>query len=326
MTDFPQDAPLVALKRGGLVESVHRGRVAVCDPSGEPLEAVGDSEKLFYPRSAIKPFQAMPLLLSGAADAFGLTEEEIAITCASHYGEERHVEAVRRVLEKAGLSEEDLGNGAHPPIHGSAAESLVRLGEEFGKIHGNCSGKHAGMMAVCVYKGWEVGGYTRWDHPLQRWIFSLISTVCDSNPEEMVVGVDGCGATTFAMPLKGLATGFARLATGENLPDDDVAQAAIQLREAMRSHPFLISGSGGFDTEIMAKTDLVAKGGADGVWAAGSERGWGLALKISDGASRAVRPAARASLRRRGVEIEDADSSAVRNLHGEEVGEIVSLR
>lgn len=323
MTRLPEDTPLVALKRGELIESLHRGRVVFCGPKGNILEAAGDPEAYFYPRSAIKPFQAMPLVLSGAADAFVLSDDELAIACASHRGEERHVEAVESLLHKAGLSEGDLDNGAHPPSSDAAADELVREGKPFGKIHGNCSGKHAAMVAVCAHEGWDVGTYRETSHPLQVWIRSLLAESCGLSPEELVPGGDGCGAPAFAMPLKGLATAFARLATGEHLPDD-VARAATRLRHAMRSHPFMVSGAGGFDTEVMENTDLVAKGGADGVWAAGSGEGWGLAVKISDGAGRAVRPAAFAALRRRRIEF-GADSFPVRDLHGEKVGEMASI-
>lgn len=321
---LPEDVPLVALRRDELVESVHRGRIAICDPSGEVVETVGDSEGYFYPRSALKPFQAMPLVLSGAADEFGLSEEELAIACASHRGEERHVEAVRSLLEKAGLSEDDLDNGAHPPIHDPSMDELIRRGEEFGKVHGNCSGKHAGMVAVCVHEGWDVGSYRKPEHPLQRWILSLIATACGVKEERIIVGGDGCGAPAFAMPLKSLATGFARLATGESLPDE-IAAASLRLRDAMRNNPFMVSGTGGFDTRVMEKTDLVAKSGADGVWAAGRKEGWSIALKVSDGASRAVRPVVASVLKRRGIEVESSSPPVVRDLHGEEVGEMELL-
>lgn len=323
MTTLPKDAPLVALKRGDLLESVHRGRLAVCDPSGEVVEAAGDAEGFFYPRSALKPFQALPLVLSGAAEAFGLCEEEVSVACASHAGEERHVAAVTSILKKIGLSEADLDNGAHPPLHAPSAEDLVRRGEGFGKVHGNCSGKHAGMLAVCVHEGWSTKGYRNPDHPLQRRVLEVLAVVCGVEPERTPVGGDGCGAPAFAMPVRSLATGFARLATGEGLPEE-VAEAAIRVRDAMRGHPFMVSGTGRFDTDVMEKTDLVAKGGADGVWACGSEEGWGIALKISDGASRAVPPAASFVLGRRGVG-EVGGSFPVRDLHGEEVGEMAPI-
>ena len=152
---LPEDVPLAAVRRGELVESVHRGRFAVYDPEGIVLEACGDPEAYVYLRSSAKPFQALPLILSGTADAFGLTDEELAVACASHNAEEPHLAAVRSILKKAGLDEDDLQSGAHPPMYGPEAAKLIRSGEEPRPIHSNCSGKHAGMLAVCVHEGYE---------------------------------------------------------------------------------------------------------------------------------------------------------------------------
>ena len=172
---LPEDVPHVAVRRGALVESVHRGRVAVCDPEGEVIEAVGDAEGYVYARSSAKPFQAMPLVLSGVADALDLTDEELAVACASHNAEEPHLAAVRSLLEKAGLVEDDLQNGTHPPLYEPEAERLARSGEAPRPIHGNCSGKHAGMLALCVYEGWETASYRNPDHPLQRRILQTVA-------------------------------------------------------------------------------------------------------------------------------------------------------
>ena len=321
---FPEDAPLVALRRGALVESVHRGRVAVCDPDGGVIEAVGDPGGYVYARSSAKPFQALPLVLSGAADALGLTGEELAVACASHNGEEPHLRAVRSILQKAGLSERDLQNGAHPPLYAPAALKLACSGEEPGAIHGNCSGKHAGMLAVCVQGGWTTGGYRHPDHPLQLWILEIVARVCGLQTDEILLGGDGCGLPTFGLPLKTLATGFARLATGA-LPDD-LAEAAAKVRGAMREHPYMVAGTERFDTAVMRGTDLVCKSGAEMIFGAGSVEGWGLALKISDGGERALRPAVLAALSRQGVEVPgEPESSPVHDLHGEVVGEKAPL-
>jgi L-asparaginase II len=323
-TELPEDAPLVALRRGALVESVHRGRVAVCDPQGNVVEAIGDPEGYVYARSSAKPFQALPLVLSGAADALGLTGDELAVACASHSGEEQHLKAVRSILEKAGLSEEDLQNGAHPPLYPPAAMELVRRGEEPATIHGNCSGKHAGMLAVCLQNGWATGGYRAPGHPLQLWILELVGRACGLETDEILLGGDGCGVPTFGMPLKNLATGFARLAAGA-LPDD-LAGAAERVTGAMCEHPYMVGGTERFDTAVMGATDLVCKSGAEIVFGAGSPEGWGLALKISDGGTRGLRPAALAVLSARGVEVPgEPESSPVRDLHGEVVGERAPL-
>lgn len=316
---LPDDAPLITVIRGGLMESSHRGRVVFCGPSGEVLDATGDPDGYAYVRSSAKPFQALPLILSGAADAYGLTDEELAVACASHNAEERHLEAVRSILHKAGLLERDLQSGAHPPMYAPAADALARGGEKPRSIHGNCSGKHAGMLAVCVHEGWETATYRDPDHPLQRWISALVSQVCAVEPGSLIVGGDGCGLPAFAMPLRGLATGIARVATGQHLPDD-LSAAALRIRDAMRAHPFMVAGTGRLDTEIMEVTDLVTKMGAEGMFAAGSPDGWGMALKISDGAGRAVRPAARAALSHMGVTLPKPEPAVVRDLHGVEVG------
>ena len=181
------------------------------------------------------------------------------------------------------------------------------------------------MLAVCAHEGLDTGGYRNPDHPLQLRILELLSEVCGLRGDEALVAGDDCGVPAFALPLRGLATGFARLVTGEKLPDD-VAGAAERLGRAMRKHPFMVAGTGRFDTEVMGAADLLCKSGAEGVFAAGSATGsaggWGLAVKISDGAGRAVRPAAVAALGRRGVEAFGDEMSTKRDLHGEAVGEI----
>ena len=320
---LPADLPLAAVTRGELVESVHRGRLAVFDPRGGELESLGDPEAYVYLRSSAKPFQALPLVLSGAADAFGLTDEEIAVACASHNTEPPHLAAVRSILEKAGLSEDDLQSGAHLPMYEPAADELVRKGEEPRPIHGNCSGKHAGMLAVCVHEGYETLDYREPAHPLQRRILGLMAEVCGVEKDEVLVAGDNCGVPAFALPLRSFAVGIARMATGEELPDR-VAEAARRIRNAMRSHPFMVAGTGRLDTELMERTHLLVKGGAEAVLAVGNPEGWGLALKVSDGSSRAVRPAALAALGHRGVDVGTWDMG-VRGLHGETVGELEPL-
>ncbi|BBL78529.1 asparaginase [Rubrobacter xylanophilus] len=315
----------MVLTRGGLVEGVHRGRLVVCDASGAILEAAGDPEFPVYLRSSAKPFQAMPLVLSGAADALGLGEEELAVACASHNGEQEHLAAVRSLLRKAGLTEEALQSGVHPPLHAPVAEELARSGERPRPLHGNCSGKHAGMLAVCAHQGWDTGSYRELTHPLQRWVLEIVARMCGVERENIPVPRDGCGVPTFAVPLRGLAAGFARLATGRELPDR-LAEASLRIREAMRSRPFMVAGTGRLDTALMQKTELVVKSGAEAVFAAGSPEGWGVALKISDGASRAVRPAAVAALGRLGAGVPgERGLSEVRNLHGEPVGRLIPL-
>jgi L-asparaginase II len=320
---LPKDVPLAAVRRGGLVESVHRGRFAVYDVWGDSLETVGDREAYVYLRSVAKPLQALPLVLSGTADAFGLTDEELAVACASHNAEEPHLAAVRSILEKAGLSEDDLQSGAHPPMYAPEAQKLARKGEEPRPIHGNCSGKHAGMLAVCVHEGYETLTYRDPGHPLQRRILAIIAEVCGVEEDEVLVARDNCGVPAFALPLRSFATGFARIATGAELPDE-LADAALRIRDAMQTYPFMVAGTGRLDTEIMERTNLLVKSGAEAVLAVGNTQSWGMALKISDGSQRAVRPVALAALDHMEVGVGSADAT-VRGLHGETVGEIEPL-
>ena len=317
---LPDDALLAVVRRGALVESVHRGRLAVCDTEGNVLEAAGDPEAYIYARSSAKPFQALPLILSGAADTFAFTDEELAVACASHNAEEPHLAAVRSILEKAGLTEEDLQSGAHLPLYRPEAAKLLRRGEEPRPIHSNCSGKHAGMLAVCAHEGYDTATYREPGHPLQRRILGIIAEVCGLREDGVLVAGDNCGVPAFALPLRSFATGLARIATGKRLSGEN-SVAAGRIRDAMRGHPFMVAGTGRLDTELMDSTDLFVKGGAEAVLAVGSREGWGMALKISDGAERAVRPVALAALGRRGVAVPEAVSN-VRGLHGEVVGEI----
>jgi L-asparaginase II len=328
-TDAPFDAPVVAVWRGDLVESVHRGRYVVRDVRGETLDSSGDTAGYVHLRSSAKPFQALPLVFSGAADAFGLTSEELAVACASHSAEPRHLAAVRSILRKAGLSEDDLQNGIHSPRHAPTADRLARNGEQPRHIHGNCSGKHAGMLAVCVHAGWDPAGYRDPEGPLQKLVRRTVAKLCSMEPEGVRLAGDGCSVPVFALPLENLALGFARLAAGgaENFPED-LLEAVVRVRGAMREYPGMVAGTGRFDTMLMEATDLIAKSGAEGVFAAASpvEPGWGFALKISDGASRAVAPAALAALSGRGVRVsEEIKVQTVTDLHGVKVGKVALL-
>lgn len=316
---------MAALWRGPLIESVHRGRAVYCGPGGEVLEATGDPEGYVYVRSSAKPFQALPLVLSGAADAFGLTEKEIAVACASHSGEDHHLSAVRSLLDKAGLSGETLQSGPHPPFYAPATAQLARDGEKPRPIHGNCSGKHAGMLALCVYEGWSLRDYRSPGHPLQKAISDVVASICGLSPDELILGGDGCGVPAFALPLKNLATGFARLAAGKQV-SDSLSEGCKRIRDAMRANPLTVAGTGRFDTWLMQNTALLAKGGAEGVFACGNTDGWGMAIKISDGAGRAVKPVVLSMLDQRGIVPSSPEPDPVSDLHGEVVGSMETIR
>ncbi len=279
---------LVEVVRGDLVESRHAGAIAVADPQGRLLLAFGDVERPVFPRSAIKAMQAIPLVESGAADAFGLGDAELAVACASHSGEPVHIEAVQSLLAKAGLDESYLGCGAHWPVSETAMRALIRAGERPRAIHNNCSGKHAGMLAASVHLGLDPRGYERPEHPLQIMIAGIISESCAVALAPSRMGIDGCSVPTWALPLAALARGFARLGTGEGLPAER-ARAATRLLEACFAAPALVAGERRFDTLVMGKLApaVFVKGGAEGVHCAALPGlGLGIAVKADDGAKR----------------------------------------
>lgn len=280
---------VVEVTRGGLVESRHRGALAIVDRSGSLTTAIGDVSAPVYPRSAIKLMQALPLVESGAAERFGLTDAEIALTVSSHNGEAEHVAAARAILAKAGLSETALECGPQLPARDEDRCALLTRGEPAGRIHNNCSGKHAGMLAAAVHLGLDPSGYVRRDHPLQARIRQTMVEMTGTALTEHRCGIDGCSVPTWAAPLEAWARAFAHVATGEHLPE--VRRRAVErIRRAVAAHPFMVAGSGRFCTRIMEATGpaVFVKTGAEGVFCAAlPERGLGVALKIDDGASRA---------------------------------------
>jgi L-asparaginase II len=279
---------LVEVTRGNLVESRHRGAIAVARADGELLLAIGDVTRPVYPRSAVKLLQAVPLVESGAAQAFGLDDAELAVACASHSGDRVHVETVRGLLAEAGIKESLLACGAHWPISESATRELLKAGKRPTPIHNNCSGKHAGMLATAVHLRLDPNGYERPNHPVQVTIARVISEACGLALQPELMGVDGCSVPTYALPLAALAQGFARVASGEGLSPPR-ADAVRRLMQACFAAPVLVSGEGRFDTEIMRALapSCFVKGGAEGVHCAAlPELGLGVALKIDDGAKR----------------------------------------
>jgi L-asparaginase II len=279
---------LVEATRGTLVESRHSGAIAVVRPDGALLLALGDVTRPIFPRSAVKLLQAVPLVETGAADAFGLDDKELAVACASHSGNRVHVEAVRRLLAKAGLDESLLACGAHWPISESTTRELLKEGRRPAPIHNNCSGKHAGMLATAVHLGLDPKGYERPDHPVQSAIARFLSETCGVDLQADLMGIDGCSVPTFALPLTALAQGFARVALGEGLARPR-ADAVQRLMQACFAAPVLVAGEGRFDTEVMRALApaCFVKGGAEGVHCAALPAlGLGIALKIDDGAKR----------------------------------------
>ena len=279
--------------RGGLVESVHHVSVAVTDANGRLVASAGDPELVTYWRSAAKPFQAMPLIDDGAAEAFGLDDEQIALTCASHSSEQIHLEVATRFLAKIGCSEQDLACGPHTPLGHAVAERVARSGEAMTPRWSNCSGKHAGMLALAKHRGWSLERYERAGHPVQDRLLSEVSRWTGVPVPEIGLAVDGCTTVCYALPLRAMASSYARLSVSTE-------PGAQRVMAAMCEHPRLIAGTGRLCTDLMLAWPggVVAKVGADGVYSAALiESGYGVALKVADGDARAAQVALLAVLR-----------------------------
>jgi L-asparaginase II len=280
---------LVEVTRGALVESRHRGAVAVADADGATVLAIGDVATPVFPRSAIKALQALPLVEQGAADRYGFGDEELALACASHSGEPRHVADVERMLARAGLDPSALRCGVHYPISQAAAAALARTGAP-SALHNNCSGKHAGFLCLACATGIDHGEYFRPDHPVQRQVRALLEDFTGAVLGEDRCAIDGCSVPTWAAPLENLARGFAKFGTGHGLAPVR-AKAAARLRQACANKPWHVAGTGRFCTEIMQLfgTRVFVKTGAEGVYCGAlPQQGLGIALKCDDGAGRAA--------------------------------------
>ncbi len=284
------DPVLVEVLRGPTIESRHRGAFAITDAAGRVVAASGAIDAPVFPRSAVKPLQALPLIESGAADALGLSQKELALACASHRGEALHVGAVRAWLARFGMGPEVLECGAHAPSDGAASADLIRSGGNPSSMHNNCSGKHTGFVCTAVHLGEDPRGYIQPEHPVQRRVGAALAEMTGVDLASAPCGCDGCGIPSYAIPLRGLARGMARLVDTAGLGRER-ARAAGQLMTAMAAEPFYVSGTGSFVTECMRKAgDAVrVKTGAEGVYAAALPGlGYGIALKIEDGAARAA--------------------------------------
>jgi len=265
--------------RGNLVESVHRVAVAVVDAKGTLLAGSGDSDLVTWWRSAAKPFQALPLLDDGAAEAFRLSDEELALTCASHSSEPRHLELVSRFMAKVGVSEAQLSCGVHTPLSPLVAREVSCGRVEPTPRWSNCSGKHTGMLALAKHHGWPLPGYNAAGHPVQQRILAEVARWTGVPGPDLLLSVDGCTAVCFGLSLRAMATAYAALgASREGGP--------ARLVSAMTSHPFLVAGTGRLCTDLMQAWPgrIVAKVGAEGIYSAAlPQLGLGLALKVEDG-------------------------------------------
>jgi len=339
--EIPAPEPLVEVTRGGLTESRHRGHVIAVEPDGRVVAQLGARETVTYLRSSAKPHQAVPLLTSGAADRFNFDEREIALACASHNGEPIHTEIAASMLKKIGIGPEALKCGAHEPYSPDAARELREQGQAPNVLHNNCSGKHAGMLALALQLGAPIETYDEPGNPVQQAIGKVISEFSDVAIEDIAVGTDGCGVPVFGITVKAMALMYARLVSPPSDFDKRTRDACARIVTAMTSHPELIGGTKDrLDTEIMraAAGRVVSKVGAEGVYTCGIlacdewPRGLGLALKIEDGDDHRARPTVVIeSLRQLGIlageSLEAVSRYAffpVRNRRGDVVGEVTA--
>jgi L-asparaginase II len=325
-------APLVVVTRGDAVDSVHSGSVAVVDLHGRLLHSVGDASIPTMTRSSLKPFQAMPFVAAGGIARFGYSDAQVALLCASHSGEPRHVANVAAMLAKAGNSADDLQCGTHVPrFHELRGE--VAPPPPYSPLAHNCSGKHSGMLACCVLCGYPKASYLDFEHPLQREIRRAVAHFTSTPESSLVAGIDGCSAPNYAVPLERLALGFARLAARRE--DAVYGRAPQVLADAMTAHPEMVSGEGRSDLQLMraGRGDWVAKIGAEGVQGIGiRSAGIGIAIKVADGGKRALRPVIASVLdalhlidERQRSDLADWFEPVVHNYRGIATGRLVSV-
>lgn len=284
--------PVVEVTRGKAVESLHFGAVAVVESTGRLVAGYGDAQTTTFLRSSSKPFQALPLVEMGGVGHYHLDEAEIAIMCASHSGTDEHYRVVSALQEKIGVRESDLKCGVHPPMHEPTWHAMIRRGETPTPNRHNCSGKHTGMLAQAKLRALDYENYLDFEHPVQRTILDVFAEMCDMDAEDIGMGLDGCSAPVFSIPLFNAAFGYARLADPGRLPAERAAACRV-ITDAMTAHPEMVAGPSRFDTLLMrtGAGKILSKGGAEGYLGIGvapgvvenDSGGLGIAIKISDG-------------------------------------------
>jgi L-asparaginase II len=308
----------VLVRRGAVVESRHELQLALVDDAGRLVASTESPGLVTMFRSSAKPFQLLPLVERGHADRFGFRDEELAVMASSHTGSAYHLELVRGILQRIGLGPDQLACGFHDPDDPASLASLRKGLSEPTPLYNNCSGKHAGLLALVRAEGWPVEGYHHPDHPLQQLLQRTVAEVCGVAPETMASGVDGCSLVVFALPLSAMARGYATLAAAGRRPaQDDRTRALARIAGAMAAWPRAVEGDGRVSTALMQATGgrVLAKGGAEALLLVGlTERGHGMAIKCVDGAQRAIGPAVVAALEQFGA------------LDGEELKRLDALR
>ncbi len=282
---------LLHIYRGTLAENIIRGDIVVTDRQGQLMSGCGDIQKLTYMRSAAKPIQALVGVEAGVLEAYNIGQEELAIFCASHNGQSFHVAAVRSVLAKIGLREQNLLCGADYSFNPQIRAKMIEEGLAKSPLFNNCSGKHALMLAVCQKMGWSIDDYYLPEHPLQQAILAKVAFYAGLDKEQITIGVDGCGVPVFALPLINMAKAYAKLVNQHALSPRE-ATAAKKIISAMAAYPHMIAGSGEFCTALMEVTKgrIIGKKGSDGVYCSACANGPAIAVKIEDGNMRALAP------------------------------------
>jgi L-asparaginase II len=322
---------IVRVYRGTITESIHRVHLAVVNTEGTLLHEAGDPHLLTFARSTAKLIQALPVIESGAAEHFGLSDAEIALCCASHNGEAQHVKAAQGILGKLSFTPEHLQCGAHDPYHAPTAQAMRKRGEAPTTLHNNCSGKHSGMLALTAHLQASPDMYMNSDHPVQQLMLETICAMSGVPKEQMQLGIDGCGVPVFGMTIDRLALAFARLGSPNGLTEKR-ANACQTIVAAVRKYPQYLAGSDRFDTRLIEVTGgrIIGKMGAEGIFALTiPEQGIGFVLKIEDGNQRALYPAVVEALKQLNLlkesEVSDLASfhiPAVHNWQGTKVGYI----
>ncbi len=331
---------LAQVVRGETVESIHRGHVAVVDGDGKIVLSKGNPETITFFRSSSKAFQAFPVLTSGAAERFGFSDAEIALACGSHSGEAVHTETAAKMLAKINLNETDLRCGAHPPFNEEIAEALIRADEKPTQFHNNCSGKHAAMLALGKHLNADLTSYENLENPVQQAILDTVSLFTDVRKTEIKIGIDGCAAPNFALPIVAMARSFARLVFPPKIFDAETREACRRIVSAMINYPQMIGGTDRLDTVLMqsARGKIISKIGAEGVFCAGVlpcerwKKGLGIAVKIEDGDDKRARAVVIIELLRAFGVIDETNDEKLRafspmpikNRRGDTVGEVAA--
>jgi L-asparaginase II len=282
---------LVRVMRGDHVENQHRGHIVITNSKGKIIYKVGDPDFLFCLRSCAKPLQALPVIETGAADRFAFNDEEIAAFCGSLNGQDYHVRVVESILSKIGLDSNYLQCGIHQPSHRGTAKKLISEGKRPLPIHNTCAGKHAAMLALCVFNAWPTANYCHIEHPVQQMILQKISQITEVPQDNIGVGIDGCGVPVFFLPLRQLALAYAKLTEPHSSKQQSKNSPVARMMQATLHHPEMIAGDERICTDIMKnlRDRVFAKTGADGGYALSiMDKGFGIGVKVEDGNYRAL--------------------------------------